>query len=151
MDYTTSTPFTGSPATAVESARAQLMATGFQIDHASDTELVATGPGMHSTNQNAILGMTHAKIIVSSGTIDIYAELGGVKFMQRFIYIFPPALGAILALTFAFVPNGPSNPLFAFAPIMPWIVISPLMAKWIKKRTTKAIDTLLHNMASSRK
>ena len=152
MDYKTSVPFTGSGTVAIEAARLQLSANGFKLDQPGKTQLIATGPGMRSTDQDPILGVSHAKISVNAGSIELQAELGGVKFMQRFIFLFPPALGGFLALTFFFMPEMPNFvPLLAFAPILPWLVISPLMAKWIKTRTIKAVDTLVHNMANARR
>ena len=151
MQYNKSVPFNGSASTAIETAQLQLMANGFKLDQPGETELIATGRGMHSTKQNPIVGASHVRITVSSSSINICAELGGVKFMQRFVYIFPPALGGFLALVFAFIPNFPKRvPLMALLPILPWLVISPLMARWIKNRTTKALNTLVHNMASVR-
>jgi len=69
--------------------------------------------------------------------------------MQMFLYIFPPALGVFLALVFACIPSFPRRvPLMAILPVLPWAVISPLMARWLKNRTTKAVDTLVHNMVN---
>ncbi len=149
MDYKTTASFTGSSSAAMEAARLQFMANGFKLDQSSDDLLVVTGPGMYNNQQNPIVGISHAKITISSSTIEICAELGGVKFMQRFLYIFPPALGASLALVFALVPTFPRHaPLMAFLPVLPWVVISPLIARWLKNRTTKAVDTLVHNMVN---
>jgi hypothetical protein len=150
MQYKRSVSFGGSADKAIEVARLQFMANGFKLDQPSETELVATGHGMHSSRQNPIAGVSHARITVSSHSIDIIAELGGVKFMQKFLYIFPPALGGFLAIVFACIPSFPWHvPLMAFLPVLPWVVISPLMAKWIKNRTTRAVDILAHNMKSA--
>ncbi|MHC4536932.1 MAG: hypothetical protein ACYS6K_23540 [Planctomycetota bacterium] len=148
MDYKTTVSFTGSSSAAMEAARLQFMANGFKIDQSSDEKLVVTGPGMYNNQQNPIVGISHAKITISSSAIEICAELGGVKFMQMFLYIFPPALGIFLALVFACIPSFPRRAsLTAILPVLPWVVISPLMARWLKNRTTKAVDTLVHNMA----
>ena len=149
MDYKTTVSFTGSSSAAMEAARSQFMANGFKIDQYSDEQLEVTGPGMYNNQQNPIVGVSHAKITISSSTIEICAELGGVKFMQMFLYIFPPALGIFLALVFACIPSFPRRAsLTAILPVLPWVVISPLMARWLKNRTTKAVDTLVHNMVN---
>ena len=149
MDYKTTVSFTGSSSAAMEAVRSQFMANGFKIDQYSDEQLEVTGPGMYNNQQNPIVGVSHAKITISSRTIEICAELGGVKFMQMFLYIFPPALGIFLALVFACIPSFPRRAsLTAILPVLPWVVISPLMARWLKNRTTKAVDTLVHNMAN---
>jgi len=147
MEYKTSVPFAGSADAAIDIARSQFIVHGFKVNQSGPAEITVTGPGMQSTNQNPILGVTQAKISITSGHISVCAELGGVKFMQRFIYIFPPALCAFLGFTMAFFPNTPKHsPLIVIAVAAPWLVISPLMAKMIKTRTTKAVDTLVHNM-----
>ena len=150
MDYTLSVPCSGSISAAVETARLQFIANGFRLDQPSETELIATGEGMYSTKRNPIVGVSHARITVTSDSVDIVAKLGGVKLMQRFLYIFPPALAGCLALIFACIPSFPRHaPLMAFLPVVPWIIISPLMARWIRTRTTKALDTLAYNMTST--
>ncbi|MCP4610090.1 MAG: hypothetical protein GY845_15385 [Planctomycetes bacterium] len=149
MDYKTKVSFTGSSSAAMEAARTQFIANGFKIDQSSDEQLVVTGPGMYNNQQNPIVGISHATITISSSAIEICAELGGVKFMQMFLYIFPPALGIFLALVFACTPNFPRRAsLTPILTILPWVVISPLMARWLKNRTTKAVDTLVHNMVN---
>ena len=152
MDYTISVPFSGSISGAVEAARSQFIANGFRLDQPSETELIATGQGMYSTKRNPIVGVSYARITVSSDSIDITAKLGGVKLLQRVVYIFPPALAGCLALIFACIPSFPGHvPLMAFLPVVPWIIISPLMARWVRTRTTKALDTLAYNMTASLK
>jgi hypothetical protein len=151
MEYKTSVPFRGSAKAAIHVARLQFMANGFKVEQPGESELAAIGPGMHSTKQNPILGVSRARIIVSANAINLHAELGGVKFMQRFVYIFPPALGFLLALVFACTPTMPRHaPLAAFVPVLPWLVLSPLLAGWVKRRTIKAVDTLVYNMANVR-
>ena len=151
MEYKISLPFTGSSSAAIGIARAQFITNGFKVDQPNDAELAVLGPGMHSTNQNPILGVSRAKITVSSGSINFYAELGGVTFMQRFVYIFPPALVIFMAIVFACVPTFPRHtPFLTFVLILPWLIISPLMARWIKNRTIAAVDTLVHNMTHSK-
>ena len=151
MQYETSVPFTGPANIAIEAARLQLMANGFKLDQLTETELIATGKGMYSTKQNPIVGVSHIRITVSSDSIEIIAELGGVKSMQWFLYIFPPAL-VLLSIIFKFIRSstwhGPRTALLA---VLPWVVVSPLMARWIKNRTTRAVDTLAHNMTSTGK
>jgi hypothetical protein len=150
MEYNTSVPYAGPIHIPMETARSHFIANGFRIDQLSETELIAIGQGMYSTKQNPIAGASRTRIIVGPDSISIIAELGGVKMMQRFLYIFPPALAGCLALIFAFIPSFPRHaPLLAFLPVVPWIVLSPLMAGWVKNRTIKALDTLAHNMAST--
>ena len=144
-------PFSGDPARAIEAARLQLSAQGFRIDLPNPTKLVATGPGMHSNQEDPIRGMTQAEIWVDEGRIRLAGELGGVARMKRFLYIFPFALGVGLALVFGVVSwtvhSFPGYVAFIpVLPVLPWIVLSPWMVNLMQKRAILAIDTLLHNM-----
>jgi len=152
MDYTISIPFKGSVNSAMEAARSYFMASGFKLDQPRENELIALGQRMYSTKQGPISGVSRARISVSSNSIEISAELGGVKFMKQFLYLFPPALAGFLALIFIFIPGVPGYaPLIAALPVLPWVVLSPLMAGWIRNRTIQALDTLAHNMAGTMK
>ncbi|MBN1436082.1 MAG: hypothetical protein JW936_03315 [Sedimentisphaerales bacterium] len=148
MSYTKSIPFNGSPSDALETARLQFAVHGFQVDQPVPNQLVAVGPGMQSTNQNPILGVSRVTITINPDTIDLQAELAAVRFMQRFIFFLPPALCAFVALILAFIPSLPTyTPILAFTPVLPWLITYPLIARRVKYNTTHALDTLLHNLA----
>ena len=150
MEYKTSVPYKGPSRIAMETARTHFIANGFRLDQPSETELIAKGQGLYSTKQNPIAGVSRVRIVVSSGSVDIHADLGGVRFLQKFLYLFPLALAGLLALVFALIPSFPKHsPLVVFLPILPWVALSPLMAGWVKKRTIRALDTLAHNMTSA--
>ena len=149
MEYSTSAVLNVSPEAAIAAACSLFMANGFKVEQPSATEIIAIGPGMQSTSEKAIFGVTRAEISVSSDRVDIHTELGGVQTMRKFLYIFPPVLGASLSLSFFAFLDGPWYVIFVgFAPIFPWVVISPMMVRWIKKRTTKAVDVLIHNISN---
>ncbi|MHC4944430.1 MAG: hypothetical protein ACYTG7_15550 [Planctomycetota bacterium] len=150
MDHQASIRFSGDPAKALETARSVLALNGFKVSSQGEGTILAEGPGLKSTRQNPLLGMTRAQITVRQSSIDLEAELGGVRFMQRFIVIFPPALVLFLALVFYLVPMKGETPSYLWLyMILPWIVIGPLIAKIMKRSTVKAIETLLHNMSAS--
>ncbi len=151
FEYETSVPFGGSPGGAMKTACSLLMANGFRLDQPTETEIIATGPGMQSTSENGIRGVSLANITVSADTIGVHAELGGVQTVRRFLYYGPPALGLLLYPTTLLIPNASWFVyLGVFAPLLPWLIISPLMVMWVKKRTTNAVDTMLHNMVNVR-
>jgi len=124
---------------------------GFELEQVGETELVVTGPGMRSTKQNPILGLARGRFQFNESTVEFKGELGGVEFMRKFLYFFPPALGGGLCTFFALSNHfANQNPATVFTPLLciaSWIFISPIMAKAIKKKTERAIDTVLHNMS----
>ena len=143
-DHEYEIPFSGDPAVALEVARTALLGQGFEIVDQSSGELRATGPGMNSTNQPPLCGASEITFLVGTSAIVARARLGGVRKMKMFLWLFPPGLGLIVAVSFKLfgVPRS-WIPLLAVAP---WLVLSPILSSWIEKRTTKAVDSLARSM-----
>ena len=89
-------------------------------------------------------GDTKVTFRAERDAIHVQADLGGAARLGLFVMIFPLGLGVILAvvLSLATKPNAVIAPLLAVAP---WLVLGPLMAHYIRKRTQKAIDALLQS------
>jgi hypothetical protein len=95
--------------------------------------------------------------------LELEAELGGVRRMARFLRIFPLALGlglaAFFVVLFGFilppaVRNARGNPppmwLIACIPLLavsPWPFVAPALIRMLTRRTVRALDTLLSNVA----
>lgn len=149
MEYRTSRPFSGNVSAALEVARSVFISNGFKVDMPNNTELVATGSGMTSSRQNPLLGVTSVKVTIGPASINLSATLGGVRWMRNFLFLFPLGLGVFLIILFALL----SLPWIAFLSvlfaIMPWLILAPLFTGWIRRRTLRALDTLLYNMESA--
>lgn len=143
-----------------------LEAVGFKILSCDKNRAELQGPGMNSTKQNPLLGATTIQVRRSDSAIKLDATLGGIATMERFLRWFPLGLGLMLGTLFAFVggigfgqqfgiPFGVPWAqgvnwiivayTFALLPITPWFFISPWMVNMIRRRTTEALETLLHN------
>lgn len=152
MEYAKKAQFTGSAAKAMEAARTTFMQNNFQITANSDYELRVVGPGMTGTKENPLKGVSEATINIRSSEIEVRATLGGAQRLKNFVLFFP--LGMALLFFVIFGVLSLSLPQFRnwmvfLIPVLalsPWLVISPLMAKAIEKRTIAAVDTLLNNM-----
>lgn len=155
MEYSKTVPFTGKAAKALEVARATFLPQGFQIVASTDYELRVTGPGLNSTKENPLKGITEASIIIrpSASAIEMKATLGGVEKMKKFLIFFPLGLALFFLIVFgALTLTLPTlrNPIFLLIPLLalsPWLFLSPWMSRMIGTRTVRAIDTLLNNMA----
>jgi hypothetical protein len=154
MEYSKAVPFTGKAAKALEVARSTFLPQGFQLVASTDHELRVTWPGINSTRENPLKGISEASIIVrpSASAIEMMATLGGVRKMKRFLTFFPLGMALLFLIVFGVLAlNLPDfrRPWIFLIPILalsPWIFIAPLMARAIEKRTVQAIDTLLNNM-----
>ena len=162
--FSTSATVLGTPARALHSAVTTLTNNEFAIVHCDDARATLTGPGLNSTRQNPLLGATRIDLRVDDNRLDVDAELGGVDSMRRFLTWFPLLLGAGLGavaggLFFSQFGDDLDLPwaegwqriLFAVGaamlPVAPWLVLSPMMARWICNRTQRALETLVNNAA----
>jgi hypothetical protein len=143
--YEFSTPFRGDPGAAFTLAKKALLALGFEILSGSSAELRAEGPGMRSTRQSALLGVSEFRFQIAASTLTASATLGGVATMKAFVTLFPP--GLILSLVVLFAALGHGISYLGLWLAVPWLVISPLMAALIERRTTRAVDRLARSMA----
>jgi len=143
--YECSTPFRGDPDAAFTLAKTALLAQGFEILPGSSAELRATGPGMRSTRQPALLGVSEFRFQIAASALVVSATLGGVSSLKAFVCFFPIAL--ILSLVVLFAALGHGTSYLGLWLAAPWLVISPLMAVLIERRTTRAVDRLARSMA----
>ena len=137
-------PFQGNAEAALDLARTALVSQGFEILEDSGAELRAQGPGMHSNRQSPLLGVTEFSFRVGSSTLAISATLGGVARMRTFVMLFPPLLG--VAVSLPSILAGTGNPWHLPLWVVPWLVISPLLASAIERSTVRAVDGLARGM-----
>ena len=138
-------PFRGDPGAAFSLAKTALLAQGFEILPGSSAELRAVGPGMRRTQQSALLGVSDFRFQISASTLTVSSTLGGVATMKAFVSLFP--LGLILSLMVLFAVLGHGISYLSLWLAAPWLVISPLMAALIERRTIRAVDRLARSMA----
>ena len=164
-EYSKTVPFTGDKAKALDVARTTFMSQDFQIIASSDDELRVAGQGLNGTKENPLKGVSEASIIIRGSAIEMKANLGGTAKLSKFLRIFPLGMMLLFLLAGGIVfgiialAEGLTLPelrqywwvgLIAFlAPVLalsPWLFLSPMMIRWIEKRTIQAVDTLLNNM-----
>jgi hypothetical protein len=165
--FSTSAAVPGNGPRALQFAVTTLTNNGFAITHCDSARATLTGPGLNSSRQNPILGASKIDLRAIDHRLHVDAELGGVDTMRRFLYWFPLLLGLGLGLLFVVggglfgrqfgvdfgVPwaQGWQWVLFALGcsmlPVAPWLFLSPLMARWIRNRTERALETLANNAA----
>jgi hypothetical protein len=100
---------------------------------------------MRRTQQSALLGVSDFRFQISASTLTVSSTLGGVATMKAFVSLFP--LGLILSLMVLFAVLGHGISYLSLWLAAPWLVISPLMAALIERRTIRAVDRLARSMA----
>jgi hypothetical protein len=111
------------------------------------------------------LGASKIDLRIDDNTLHVHAELGGVDSMRRFLMWFPFLLGLGMGLLFCVggllfgrqFDVGFGMPWAqdwqwmlvaiggAMLPVAPWLVLSPLIARMIRSRTHRALETLAGN------
>ncbi|MFM9066305.1 MAG: hypothetical protein ACKOUR_03065 [Planctomycetota bacterium] len=154
----------GSGREALRIIREALLANEFGIDAVDDRGFVARGPGLRSSRENAIRGVSEARVSMAGDKIELQAELGGVVRLGRFATFFPLALGASLALVFGLILWGVSilggngelarRPANLFIPLLapllttlPWLLLGPWLTRVFRRRTERAIESLVQSAA----
>ena len=152
--YEEKTDFYGDPSRAFDTALRVLLPLGFEIESQGSSHLTVKGPGMNSTRQNALQGVSRAEFTADRGSLRVRAELGGVERMQRFLVMLLLGMGLFDSLVFLglwyFLDELRAHPWFLVIPLiifLPWTIISPLLARWVGKRTRNALNALLSSMA----
>jgi len=153
MDYEKTVPFGGNVRKAIEVARNAFIHHNFQIVHDSDLEVELIGPGMLSSRQNPLVGISRIRIRGSSGNLSLEADFEGIRKLTKYLALFIVSMAIFFVLFFGIRFSRQGQPvtkviLISLAPFIPWPVIIPLMAIWMKSRTSKALDTLVNNMAA---
>jgi hypothetical protein len=159
MVYTSKVPFQGQLRDALTLAISALTTLGFRVAARDEHSIDFMGPGMHSTRQNALLGATHIRLEASAGQLALMADLGGVRWLRRFVLLFPASLclgiGVTLIVVFAFMlPRAlqfveiivGANVLIQMAV---WAIVGPLIVRRFQARCQHSLDALIANMAAA--
>jgi len=155
MDYEKTIEFGEDVEKAFDVAKSTFLPHGFQIVSISDTDLEVAGPGTYWTKgQDPMVGISKAHISAVDGKLSIRAELGGVTKAVKYLVIFIVAMAVLFLAVFAIVfgqSQGQSMRkvlLISLGPLAPWVVIAPLMGRFLKSRTCRAIDVLMNNIVA---
>ncbi len=153
MDYEKTEPFSGNMEKVLEVAKNVFIQHNFQIVRDSDTEVEFTGPGMLSSRQNPIVGISRICIRGASGNISIEAEFGGIRKLTQYLVVFIVGMAIFFVVFLGILLPKQAQPLNktilkTLAPFVPWPVLIPLIHIWMKSRTSKALDRLLTNMVT---
>jgi hypothetical protein len=153
MVYENTVPFDGDVGQALDTAMNTILPHGFRIINRSDSTLEAVGPGtLWTKGQDPLVGVSKLSISVPAREIRVDAELGGVTKIIKYLTVFIVAMAVFFLILFGFIFGQRQGAdiskviWMSLAPFVPWPVVIPLMAMWLKSRTCKALDTLEHNM-----
>jgi hypothetical protein len=154
MSYEKTIYFNGNTGKAIEVARNTFLPLGFSIANNTNEYIELTGPGTYWTNgQNPLVGISRISVARTHNELSIKAEFGGVWKTVKYLIIFIISMSIFFLVLFGIVFNkqgmsAQKNLLLALGPFVPWPVLIPLMAIWMKSRTSNSLDALLNNMVT---
>lgn len=120
---------------------------GFAIVKKDQRGYELKGPGMISSRQSPLLGISRLICFLQGNQLKLQAEFGAVRKLKKIMILFLCALALFLVLFFALLFNDrPTfNPWLPLAPFLPWPFLIPFMFTIFFNRTRKALDVLIDN------
>ncbi|NIP25447.1 MAG: hypothetical protein GWN67_23195, partial [Phycisphaerae bacterium] len=103
MDYEKTEPFTGNMDKALEVAKNVFIQHNFQIERDSDSEVEFTGPGMLSSRQNPLVGISRICIRGTRDNLSVEAEFGGIRRLTKYLVLFILGLAIFFLLFFGII------------------------------------------------
>lgn len=149
MDYEKTISFEGDTGKAMETARGVLMQHGFQIETMSERTLELTGPFMFlNKGDNPLRGISAISLSLSGGSLAIEAEFGIIGKTMKYLVVFILGMALFFLILFGIIFRNDSDFHWwlSVLPFAPWPVLIPLIGKFMKYRTSRAIDVLINNM-----
>lgn len=154
MGYEKTIPFSGNLEKSLEVARNVFIQHSFEIVNSSNSTLELTGTfTLWTKGMDPLNGISKVSIRGTGSELSVEAEFGGIRKTVKYIAIFILGLAVFFLVTFGIlfcvIQGQPANKiiLICLAPFIPWPVIIPLMARFMKYRISRALDALLHNMS----
>jgi hypothetical protein len=150
MDYQNRKCVGGEVGTAAKRIVDSLAAVGFRILAQQGDSVELAGPGMRSSRQNPLVGASKVTIRGLGREVAIEADFGAVRRLIRALGVFLVGLAIFFFVLFGFV-FPPENRALRFVmpllPLAPWPFLLPWMNWLFKRRTARALDVLLENVA----
>jgi hypothetical protein len=143
--YERTVPLRMPAATAVTAIQSAFVDNGFSITMERPDAFDATGPGMNSTGQHPLLGISTVTVFATATHLTLRAELGALRRMQYMVLGFPSVLILLVCTGFhcllshgdLFVKNSAPSLLLTL------LTLGFFMGLWLHHRTSRALDLLL--------
>ena len=158
MNHTLSLDFRGDLAAAFAMATSTLTASGFNLVSKTSRSLEFTGPGMWSSHESPLRGASRITITGAGSRIELAAELGGGRRLMIIGVLVVVAISVAQAAVFGvrYFKNPQTIDWLHALPavVIPLVIavaVGPLVGVQLRRRTIRALNTLLNNMVMSGK
>ena len=146
MNYTFSHDFSGNFSDFKETAKQYFLSKSFIRNKSTETDSLiefSNSRKLNSTKEDPIYGLSEITFNSLEGKVEISYSLNNTKFLVNFTRYFPLSLTSFLMFIFFMSGQLDGRLSFILMSIAPWLVISPLMGKYIIKRSKSAVEELL--------
>ena len=150
MRYETRHDFEGNAEAALKAVEAMLIPHGFRLVDSGPGRNRYEGRGMNNSRENPLRGATQIEVAAQTRVMHLHADLGGVRRMALFVCVFPLVLWAGLTLA-PMIAHGGDRMEIGTAGMLGtavWMVVGPVIAWVIRRRTLQALDDLLAGAAA---
>jgi hypothetical protein len=148
MEYEKTVHISGDVAKPTGTVVETLARHGFRIVRKRETSAELDGPGMNSSKQNPLVGASKVHVKGRSGRLTVEAEFGAVRRLMRFLGWMLVGMAGLFFVLFGFVFPA-ENPVMRFvvplAPLAPWPILLPVMGRYFRRRSARALDVLVEN------
>lgn len=135
------------PESVLERARIMLGTRGFAVT-VQGRRLLAQGPHLTSPSEPALLGAGRLVLDVADDSARVASDLSGLARLRWFVLFAPPVLAVVLGAGMdAAGVAGALRP--ALINALLWMLLGPAVAVWIRRRTVRALHTLLATLTSA--
>ncbi len=153
MSYYKTTPFSGNVEKALEVAWNTFLPHGFTVTENTAESIELTGPGsLMAKGQDPAVGISKISISAAHNELSIKAEFGGINKTVKFMILLIVSLSVFFLVLFGILFNKEMPTarivLLSLGPLIPWPIVIPLMAIWMKSRATKTLNALLTNITT---
>ena len=150
MDYQKTVPFADA-AKVLDALTGVFVQHGFRIGEKSETAVELTGPGMISSRQSPLVGISKTRIHRANGSLSIEAEFDSIRRLLKYMGFLIAGLAVFFMVLFGILFTRQGKPIgrviiVSLVPLAPWPILIPIIGKFLKRRTSRALDTLVHNM-----
>ena len=150
MEYESSKHVSGEASAVAKRIVDTLVGQGFRIAARQRDSVELLGPGMTSSRQNPLVGASKVVVRSHRREVAIEADFGGVRRLIRTLGFIICSMAILFLVLFGFViPIEPPvlRYIVPVLPLAPWPFLLPWMGWLFRRRTARAFDVLLQNIA----
>jgi hypothetical protein len=152
MEHITSSSFKGSPEKVFGLITTVFTSNGYNLASRDAQTLRFESEARAGLSRIPMLGASTVMFSIEGERLTMRADMGGVRKMGTLIILLPVALAAILLAIFGIL-FGELGPRFiaivSLGPVLPWVLLAPLLIRWLKNRSAEALDRLLESIVKA--